>query len=82
MICKSAGQCLRLFTWLHDIGLMNNLSDDATIYVKNKNEFDALVGMADSIPAAYKGKIKFVYDRISHEENSVKLFSDRNDVEF
>ena len=59
------------------VGLMNNLSDDATIYVKNKNEFDAIVGMADSIPAAYKGKIKFVYDRISHEENSVKLFSDR-----
>ena len=38
------------------VGLMNNLSENAIIYVKNKNEFDALVGMADSIPAAYKGK--------------------------
>ena len=63
------------------VGLMNNLSNDAIIYVKNKNEFDALVGMADSIPAAYKGKIKFVDDSISQEDNSVKLFSDRNDVE-
>ena len=63
------------------VGLTNNLSDDATFYVKNKNEFDALVGMADSIPAAYKGKIKFVDDRISQEDNSVKLFSDWNDVE-
>ena len=54
------------------VGLMNNLSENAIIYVKNKNEFDALVGMADSIPAAYKGKIKFVDESISQDGDSVK----------
>lgn len=58
------------------VGLMNNLSDNSIIYVKNKNEFDTLVGMADSIPAAYKGKIKFVEDSISQDDGSVKR-SDR-----
>lgn len=58
------------------VGLMNNLSDNSIIYVKNKNEFDTLVGMADSIPAAYKGKTKFVEDSISQDDGSVKR-SDR-----
>lgn len=67
------------------VGLINNLPDNAIIYVKNKNEFDTLVGMADSIPAAYKGKIKFVDGSIAQGDDSVnrsgvinKKFSQRN----
>lgn len=61
--------------------LLNNTSDDAVIYVKNKDEFENLVGMADSIPAAYKGKIKFVAETVSQDGGSVKpesLKSSRN----
>ena len=53
-------------------GLLNNISEDAVIYVKNKNEFDNLVGMSDSISDAYKNKVKFVYDSLPHKESAVK----------
>ena len=61
---------------------MNNLSENAIIYVKNKTEFDALVGMADSIPAAYKGKIKFAENSISQNGSLVnKENFEPNDIE-
>ena len=53
-------------------GMLDKLSDDAVIYVKNKNEFESLVGMADSIPAAYKSKIKFVSDNVAQDDGTVK----------
>lgn len=59
-------------------GMFDKLSDDAVIYVKNKNEFESLVGMADSIPAAYKSKIKFVSDNVAQDDGTVK-HSDRDD---
>ncbi|MCI7639161.1 MAG: hypothetical protein MSS60_04965 [Clostridiales bacterium] len=60
-------------------GLLNNISEDAVIYVKNKNEFDSLVGMSDSISDAYKNKVKFVYDSLPHKESAVKRkLSDRD----
>ena len=60
-------------------GLLNNISDDAVIYVKNKNEFDNLVGMSDSISDAYKNKVKFVYDSLPHKKSAVKeKLSDRD----
>lgn len=60
-------------------GLLNNISEDAVIYVKNKNEFDNLVGMSDSISDAYKNKVKFVYDSLPHKELAVKRkLSDRD----
>lgn len=60
-------------------GLLNNISEDAVIYVKNKNEFDNLVGMSDSISDAYKNKVKFVYDSLPHKESAVKRkLSDRD----
>ena len=60
-------------------GLLNNISDDAVIYVKNKNEFDNLVGMSDSISDAYKNKVKFVYDSLPHKKSAVnEKLSDRD----
>ena len=53
-------------------GLLNNISADAVIYVQNKNEFDNLVGMSDSISDAYKNKVKFVYDSLPHKKSAVK----------
>ncbi|MDD5882843.1 MAG: hypothetical protein PUD70_02030 [Firmicutes bacterium] len=47
--------------------------------MKNKNEFDNLVGMSDSISDAYKNKVKFVYDSLPHKESAVKRkLSDRD----
>lgn len=40
--------------------------------MKNKNEFDNLVGMSDSISDAYKNKVKFVYDSLPHKKSAVK----------
>lgn len=63
-------------------GLLNNISEDAVIYVKNENEFDNLVGMSDSISDAYKNKVKFVYDSLPHKKSAVKeKFSMRDTVE-
>lgn len=54
-------------------GMLNNLPANATIYVKNKNEFDKLSGKADSIPASYKSKVKFVSEeRVAQESGKVK----------
>ena len=47
--------------------------------MKNKNEFDNLVGMSDSISDAYKNKVKFVYDSLPHKKSAVnEKLSDRD----